>query len=350
MKRTLFHLALGSAVVTTALGTGFMVRPATSVRVAEKSTIPSCVSRATANPVSPAARISTKYRDGVCLIVGTYSFTGPDGRPLRYLSPASNGWVEFQDKAVLNVSFSGTGDVYQRQFNLTGFVVENGKILTTRRTAEAWLIDPLEKRIMDLGARPRLEKLTAYFPASKKPFALTVDKISAESDLALCTFNPRGENIPVLPLADSLAADPSGQSVVLMGFPTGLEGSINRMYPDLLKGDGPKIDFVELADSLAAGGNLLPEVSTGVVSRLVAGRLTHDAPTAESGAGSPLFGPDGTIIGVGAVLPPDGPMDCSVAGLNLAVSLQEVRAFLDGKSTKTVIVERKSVESDARPE
>jgi hypothetical protein len=28
-----------------------------------------------------------------------------------------------------------------------------------------------------------------------------------------------------------------------------------------------------------------------------------------------------------------------IAGLNLAVSLQKVRAFLDGKSTKTVVVE-----------
>jgi hypothetical protein len=338
MNRTLFHLALGSAVVTTALGAGFAVR---SDRAAYKPRTAVCkIKEDEAKTVSPAARISTKYRDGVCLIVGTYSFTGPDGRPLRYVTPDSNGLPAFEDEDALNVSFKGTGDVYQLEFTYTGFVVENGKILTTRRAAEPWFGDPEARQIMNVGGKPRLEKLTAYFPASKKPFTLTVDKISTESNLALCTFNPEGENIPVLPLADSLAADPSGQAVVLMGFPTGVDGILARTNSGT--GDSPKPEPAGPAGqaaSLAEGGSLLPEVSTGTVSRLVAGRLTHDAPTAESGAGSPLFGPDGTVIGVCEVLPPEGPMDCSVAGLNLAISLQEVRAFLDGKSTKTVVVE-----------
>lgn len=332
MKRTVFHLALGSAVVTTALGVGVATRLGP---IKCKSGAPTLKTTVTTNcPSSPTARISTKYRDGVCLIVGTYSFTGPDGRRLRYLD-------SIDKDGTVKVGFQGEGVFYQQQFTFTGFVVENGKILTTRRAVEPWAGGPDNKRILDLGAKPRLEKLTAYFPASKKPFTLTVDKISTESDLALCTFNPRGENIPVLPLADSLDADPSGQSVVLMGFPTGVEGCITRLYPHRypITEDGPRIALVEPAASLAAGGNLLPEVSTGMVSRLVAGRLTHDAPTAESGAGSPLFGPDGTVIGVCAVLPPPGPMEDRVVGLSPAVPLQKVRAFLDGKSTKTVVVE-----------
>jgi serine protease Do len=339
MKRTLFHLALGSAVVTTAFGAGFAVR---SDRAAYKPRIAVCkIKEDETKAVSPAARISTTYRDGVCLIVGTYSFTGLDGRPLRYLE-------SIDENGELMLGFQGTGAVYREEVTFTGFAVENGKILTTRRIAEPWFGDWDDKRITGLDLQPQLEGLTAYFPASRKPFKLTVEKASTESGLALCSFNPERENIPVLPLADSLTATPPGQAVVLMGFPTGVESSITRRYPNRypITEDGPKVVLVEPAASLAASGDLLPDVSTGLVTRStgsvtysILGRLTHDAPTTRSGTGSPLFGPDGTVIGICEVPPSPGLTEKQVPDLNLAVSIQKVREFLDGKSTKTVAIE-----------
>ncbi len=337
MKRTLFHLALGSAVVTTALGAGVATRLGP---IKCKSGAPTLKTTVTTNcSSSPAARISTKYRDGVCLIVGTYGYVGPNGRPLRYATPHSNGLSALNDDGSLNVSFSGTGDVYQLEFILTGFVVENGKILTTRNAAEPWFGDSDDKRIMDSGAKPRLEKLTAYFPASKKPFTLTANKISTESDLALCTFNPEGENFPVLPLEASLSGNQSGLAVVSMGFPTGVDGLIAQ--DPTSNGRLEDVSSVEKqATKLAVAGRLVPLVGQGNLQVYADGKwATQGVPTTECSAGSPLFGPDGSVIGVFSAQFPAEPTEEDISGLNPAVPLQKVRAFLDGKSTKTVVDE-----------
>lgn len=335
MKRTVFHLALGSVVVTTALGAGVATRLGP---IKCKSGAPTLKTTVTTNcPSSPTARISTKYRDGVCLIVGTYSFTGPDGRPLRYVSPDLNGLPAFEGD--LNVSFRGTGDVYQLEFTYTGFVVENGKILTTRHTAEPWSGDPEARRIMGCGGKPRLEALTAYFPASKKPFALTVDTLSTESDLALCTFNPEGKSFPILPVETSLPGNQSGLAVVSVGFPTGVDGLIAQNQPP--KAHFENSDSVEdQASWLAAAGRLVPLVGQGNLQVYADGKwTTQGVPASESIAGSPLFGPDGVVIGVFSVQASTEPDGKEASGLNPAVPLQKVQAFLDGKSTKTVVTE-----------
>ncbi len=331
MKRGICHIGLGSLVIVTALGAGAVVQKG---RVAQKPKSSACGATVLPDvplPTGPAARIAKNYGNGVCLIVGTYSFTGPNGRPLRYVSPASNGLPAFEDEDTLNVSFSGTGDVFRQEFTYTGFVVEDGKILTTRRAAEPWLGDPDDKRILDFGGKPQLEPLTAYFPTSKAPFTLIIDRVSTESDLALCRFAPDGKDFPVLPFETA----PLGGVAIMLGFPTGVDGLIAR-------GQTPKAHFETLssieeqASELAASGRLLPQVGQGSLSRETEQWIAQGVPTTESGLGSPVFGHLGTVVGVCSA--PRGPAGEPVHGMNLVVPIQKVRKFLNEKPAKTTFV------------
>src|SRR4029079_139561 len=86
--------------------------------------------------------------------------------------------------------------------------------------------------IMNRGFRPRLKELLAYFPQTSQPFKLTPVKTSPDQDAALCSFDQGGADLLPLPLDESGdgagAGVARGQSVVLLGYPAGLEGLIAR--------------------------------------------------------------------------------------------------------------------------
>lgn len=290
-----------------------------------------------------APKIAANYRDGVCLILGTYSYTDSQKRPLRYLDHSFDNGSAISADGKLNVSFEGTGNIYSEEFTGTGFVVGEGKILTNRHIAQPWFGDPNDKLIINnLGGKPEVKEIYAYFPQHKTPFALKQAGFSTENDVALCHFDPNNNRFPSLPLAGlNETADPTqptaditGQAIVIMGFPTGADGIIAQLADSQFKTDiERKLRNSEKASALAQRGDLLPVVSQGHITRLVAGRITHDAPTTEGGSGSPIFNSAGKVIGINAQVTVDQ-TGGQVPGGNIAVPIQAALSLIQNDEEK----------------
>lgn len=291
-----------------------------------------------------APKIAANYRDGVCLILVTYSYTDSQKRPLRYLDHSFDNGLAVSADGKLNVSFEGTGNIYSEESTGTGFVVGEGKILTNRHIAQPWFGDPNDKLIINnLGGKPEIKEIYAYFPQHKTPFALKQAGFSTESDVALCQFDPASNRFPSLPLAGlnetadptQPAADITGQAIVIMGFPTGADGIIAQLADSQFKTEiERKLRNSEKASALAQRGNLLPVVSQGHITRLVAGRITHDAPTTEGGSGSPIFNSAGKVIGINAQVTVDQSTGGQVPGGNIAVPIQAALTLIRSEEEK----------------
>lgn len=290
-----------------------------------------------------APGISANYRDGVCLIIGTYGYTDSQKRTLRYIDHSFDNGLAVSADGKLNVSFEGTGNLYSEEFTGTGFVVGVGTILTNRHIAQPWFGDQNDKLIINtLGGKPEIKEIYAYFPQHKTPFALKQAGFSTESDVALCQFDPGNNRFPSLPLfglnetADPTqpAADITGQAIVIVGFPTGVDGIIAQLADGQFRNElERKLRTSEKAAALAQHGDLVPQVSQGHVTRLVAGRITHDAPTTEGGSGSPIFNSAGKVIGINAQVTVDQ-NGGQVPGGNIAVPIQAAFTLIRNEEEK----------------
>lgn len=281
-----------------------------------------------------APRIATSYRGGVCLIIGSYGYRDAQQRPLRYLDHSFDDSRALSADGKLNVSFEGTGNEFFEEFSGTGFVVAEGLVLTNRHIAQPWWTDPTDKLITQLGGKPYIKEIQAYFPEYKTPFALKPAGFSQESDVAACTFTPGDARIPILPIegSDEDEAKPlpdiTGQAILLMGFPNGVEVLVAQLTDGQLKRDlERRLKVSEKATLLAQRGELLPLVTQGHVTRLVAGRIVHDAATQEGGSGSPIFNSAGKVIGINAQVTVDEGGG-QVPGNNLAVPIRAALKLL----------------------
>jgi S1-C subfamily serine protease len=241
--------------------------------------------------------VINKFGGGVCLIYGTYVFVDPRvGREARLKEPSTNDNPIGPDGSV-NLSADGAGRIYEIEFTGTGFVAEKGLVLTNRHVVQAWDEDDLASLIKMRGFRPRLRELLAYFPQARQPFKLTPVETLADQDVALCTFEPGDSAIPILPLEEKTNSVASGQQVVLLGYPLGLEGLRARV--DDINGSRRwgNISYRVQLNELASKSKIRPQSTAGYISD-TSPQLVYDARTDEGGSGGPVFGSSGSVIGI----------------------------------------------------
>ncbi len=241
--------------------------------------------------------VVNKFGGGVCLIYGTYVFMDPRaGREVRLKEPSTNDNPIGADGSV-NLSAEGSGRVYEIEFTGTGFLAEKGLVLTNRHVVQAWDEDDLASLIKMRGFRPRLKELLAYFPQVRQPFKLTLVETLADQDVALCSFDPGGSDLPALPLEEKAESVASGQQVVLLGYPLGLEGLRARV--DDINGSRRwgNVSYRIQLNELAANSKIRPQSTQGHISD-ISPQLVYDARTDEGGSGGPVFGSSGTVIGI----------------------------------------------------
>ncbi|MBI4853867.1 MAG: trypsin-like peptidase domain-containing protein [Acidobacteria bacterium] len=247
-----------------------------------------------------AQTINETYQNGVCLIQGVYTYINPQtGAQLRYLDNAFNNRPLLDENGQQNVSFDGTGALFYESFSGTGFLIGEGEVLTNRHVVHPWWRDETDRIIIAQGGKPQLVELYAFFPGIKPRFELSVKAFSKENDVAISTFEQGDAAIPKLPLNPVNEAAAIGQPMVLIGYPTGVDGLIERL-DDKVKNEINRKAFSpeERIKEVAERGLIHPLISQGHINGLNAGRIIHDAATTEGGSGSPIFNSEGEVIGI----------------------------------------------------
>jgi serine protease Do len=247
------------------------------------------------------------YSPGVCLIVGSYSFVERGtGRVLRYESADNANDMPVDKNGNLLASVDGAGPPWQVDYTGTGFVVEEGVIATNKHVVQPWANDRVAQIIQEQGGGliPRLDTLVALFPSIKTPFELKVMSTSVRYDIALCKFEQGDAALPVLPLSREDPRSIIGEPVVLLGFPTGVDGLLQRIEEserrEILRAHG--LSAADVAKGLSERGLIRPLTTTGTISDALPGKIVHTAQTTEGGSGSPMFDRDLRVIAINSAI------------------------------------------------
>jgi S1-C subfamily serine protease len=218
-----------------------------------------------------AEKMIKDYTKGVCLICGSYTFgeeqQGP--RPITY-------------------DYTGTGFV----------ISKDGKVVTNRHVAQPWWrkgrVGPV-----DMGFAPRFVDFRAFFPGVMRSFPLKVESISEVEDLAIVSFDPGGEELPVLEL-DRKGTINTGEPVVVIGYPAGISGILARIDKEVVDELVYKrqLGFVEMALELSNRGLIKPLATQGHVTGITEDRIVFDAQTTIGGSGGPVFNHESKVIGI----------------------------------------------------
>ena len=225
-----------------------------------------------------------KYRRGVCFIQGSYYLIdGNSGKPLRMMAD---------------------GTPVTRNFSGTGFLInEKGIILTNRHIANPiWSKSRGQK---DSGYISRLPKsvvvkfsaLRAFFPEVKYYFPLKVETVSDKADVALLSFNPNGERLPVLPLDTSGDDAKIGEPVILLGYPAGINAIFGKTSQDVVD-ELIALPVLQIGEELSKRNLIRPLVTQGHVTDITPDKIIYDAQTTLGGSGGPLINLSGKVIGI----------------------------------------------------
>jgi len=217
------------------------------------------------------AMVLNRYRNSICYVFGVYQ-----------------------------VGFAGQPPALRARISGSGFVVAEGLLATNRHVAEPWYEDSDSAALIRSGAKPRLEKLLAFFPGLPAPVNITPTVVSAEGDLAVLRIegSPSASQLPPLPLAN-VSPNP-GELVSVVGYPMGVLGMVAKSPPAIYERLAFRHDDIGSANELAALSLIRPSATCGHLGDVVGDKLIYDAPTAHGGSGGPVFNSQGEVIGVNA--------------------------------------------------
>jgi hypothetical protein len=288
--------------------------------------------------ISFAASVVDNYGRGVCLIYGVYVWTDPrSGREARFREPTETNAL-ISPGGSINLSIDGNGPVCEVDFIGTGFLAAPGLVLTNRHVAQPWYGEIIATAIRGQGLRPKLKELYAWFPRMSQPFKLAVLETSQTRDVAVCAFEQGKEALPVLPLDEKAEGAVSGQPVVLMGYPAGIEGLLAKTDEgDPALAISRRGSLRAVLNDLAARSQIRPYSTQGHIGDLTADRIVYDAQTSEGGSGGPVFGANAKVIAINQAMLPGSPANFGVPirfGIELLRKYQTSQETADGKRTE----------------
>jgi S1-C subfamily serine protease/DNA-binding NarL/FixJ family response regulator len=265
-----------------------------------------------------AETIVHNYGSSICLLHVVVEFHQKDSGELIRISPDEAGKTQTDDAGTVTVETGGDGPPLQLDVFGTGFLVGDARLLTNHHVAEPWWGSDEIKQLLDQGASPFVASYTAYFPGTLQGAAANLDRISSHADLAtLKLATPAPPHTPRLELDDRSTASVAGDPVVLIGYPTGIEGILARAGGETTEKVTENAHQVtQIVSRLAAQRLIRPTTTQGHIGDVLKDKIVYDAATTSGGSGGPLFNRDGKVIGVNfAVLNNFG-------GSNLAVPIR----------------------------
>jgi S1-C subfamily serine protease len=266
-----------------------------------------------------AERIIHTYGPSVCLLHVVVEFRDKDSGQLIRLATDATDKPRVDDKGMVSLETDGTGPPLQLDVFGTGFLVaRDGRLLTNHHVVEPWWGDERLKQIFDIGATAFASSYTAYFPGTSQGIAAKLDRISSHADLAtLMLQTPAPPHTALLELDDRSEASVTGDPVVLIGYPTGIEGIFARAGSDVTRKVTENARGVtQIVSQLAAQHLIRPTTTQGHIGDVLKDKIVYDAATTSGGSGGPLFNRNGKVIGVNFAILND------FGGSNLAVPVR----------------------------
>jgi serine protease Do len=229
------------------------------------------------------------------------------------------------DTGMITLQTDGNGPPLQFHFFGTGFLVaSDGRLLTNRHVAEPWWSDEELKELVDRGAEAFALSYMTYFPGMAHGIAVQLDRISEVADLAtLKVKGPLPPDAASLQLDDRSEASVSGDPVILIGYPTGIEGILARADSDVTRKLAENAhDVTEIVSQLAAQHLIRPTITQGHIGDVLNDKIVYDAATTVGGSGGPLLNHDGKVIGVSTAILKD------FGGSNMVVPVRYTHELL----------------------
>jgi S1-C subfamily serine protease len=271
------------------------------------------------NESRAAEAIVHKFGPSVCLLHVVVGLKDKRSGQMIRIAADTSGKPLVDDKGMITLQTDGNGPAMQFDFFGTGFLVaSDGRLLTNRHVAEPWWSDQDLKELLDRGADAFVLSYTAYFPGNSQGIAVKLDRISELADLATLKLqSPAPPEAASLDLDERSEASISGDPVILIGYPTGIEGILARAGRDVTQKLAENAhDVGEIVSQLAAQHLIRPTITQGHIGDILKDKIVYDAATTVGGSGGPLFNHQAKVIGVNAAILRD------FGGSNMAVPVR----------------------------
>ena len=272
-----------------------------------------------------AETVIHKYGPSVCLLHVVVAFVDkPSRSPIR-LAVDATGKPQGDDKGMAQLDVGGTGPDLQIDAFGTGFLAGGDRtILTNHHVAEPWWNDDELKQLLDHDVDPYVLSYDAYFPGRSVAIGAKLDRISSRADLATLKLEaPVPFHAELLELDDRSEASVTGEAVLLIGYPTGVEGILAKAGSEVAqKMAGSAQSVRQIMLRMASQQLIRPTATQGHIGDVLRDTIVYDAATTFGGSGGPLFNRKGKVIGVNFAVIKD------FGGSNLAVPARYANELL----------------------